>query len=206
MDYIPVPNTVQLELIQSWQGQVVENVLHYVKASPWNSDQMTELAEEAKEQFNATILTQLTSTLQLTMIRVTDLSSQTGSVVNYGTGLPAAGPQGSPSLPNNVAVVFTKRTELRGRSFRGRIYQPGLVEGAVVANSVTNPTLQNLRNGWDGMRLLTLTIAVDEALMVVVSRYADKAPRVTGVATLVSAITTDGVIDSQRRRLPGRGS
>jgi len=206
MDYIPVPNTVQLELIQSWNGQVVENVLHYVKASPWNADEMEELAEQAKDQWNTSIRTQISDQLSLTEIRVTDLASQTGSVVNYGTGLPITGGQSSPSLPNNVAVVFTKRTALRGRSFRGRIYQPGLIEGSVIGNNVTSSTLTNLRNGWDAMRLLPLTIAVDEGLMVVVSRYADLAPRVTGVATLVTSITTDGVIDSQRRRLPGRGS
>ena len=206
MDYIPVPNTAQLELIQSWNGQVVENVLHYVKASPWNADQMAELAEGAKEQWNTSIRSQISDQLSLTEIRVTDLASQTGSVVNYGTGLPIMGAQASPSLPNNVAVVFTKRTALRGRSYRGRIYQPGLVEGSVVGNTVTGATLSNLRNGWDDMRVIPLIIAVDEGLMVVVSRYQNLAPRVTGEATLVTAITTDGVIDSQRRRLPGRGS
>ena len=51
----------------------------------------------------------------------------------------------------------------------------------------------------------TLPVTLDPWSMVVVSRYENNAPRAEGIATLVDRLSSDGVIDSQRRRLPGRG-
>lgn len=206
MPYIPVPNCVRVELVQNWNAQVVQNVLHYVKASPWDLAHMNELAEVVKNAWNTNIRGQLSDQLSLTLIRITDLSSETAEVVNYATGLPLIGGQASPSLPNNVACVFTKRTALRGRSYRGRIYQPGLTEGSVTGNTIVSPTSTNLRSGWAAMMGLNLPVTADDALMVVVSYQNNNAPRTEGVASLVTSITSDFTVDSQRRRLPGRGN
>jgi len=41
---------------------------------------------------------------------------------------------------------------------------------------------------------------------VVVSRFHDNAPRTAGVVSFINAATVvDATVDSQRRRLPGRG-
>lgn len=204
MPYIPVPNTAQLELIYDWGGQVCETVLHYVKASPWTVDLLTDLCESATLEWDAVMQTQMPTTLSLIGVRATDLASQTGAVVNYGTGLPLAGTAVSPSLPNNVALVVTKRTALRGRSYRGRLYHPGLNEGQVTGNIVGPSSVATIVGLWNNF--LSLAVTGDEANMCVVSRYNNLAPRVTGVATLVTNLTSDGFVDSQRRRLPGRGN
>ena len=204
MPYIPVPNTAQLELIYDWGGQVCETVLHYVKASPWDVSLLTDLCESAVLEWDAAFQTQMPSTLSLIGVRATDLASQTGAVVNYGTGLPLAGSGASPSLPNNVALVVTKRTALRGRSYRGRLYHPGLNEAQVTGNVVAPSSVASIIVLWNNY--LSLAITGDEALLCVVSRYNNNAPRTTGVATLVTGLTSDGFIDSQRRRLPGRGN
>ena len=206
MPFIPTPNAVQAELIYNWDSQICETVLDYVKASPWNSDSMAELAEGLLETWNANLKGSMPTTLSLIGVRVTDISSQTGPVVEQGIGLPSVGTAASPSLPNNVAIVFTKRTGLRGRSYRGRIYHPGLLESNVVGNTVDAVTAAALRSKWEAFLAIPLTVAADEALMVVVSRQNNNVPRAEGVATLVENLTTDGIVDSQRRRLPRRGA
>ena len=40
-------------------------------------------------------------------------------------------------LPNNIAAVISKRTALRGKSYRGRIYIPGVSEDDNVNNALT---------------------------------------------------------------------
>lgn len=204
MPFIPVPNTAQLELVYLWQGQRCQNVLHYVKASPWDITQLTELCEAAVVEWGAGLDIWASETLSLIEVVATDLSSQTGPVVNYAEGLPIPGSVESESLPNNCSMVITKRTQKRGRSYRGRIYVCGLTEGAVNGNQVNQANVTGLLAGWTAM--LSLAITDDEANMCVVSRYQEGQPLSQGIATLVTNLTTDGVIDSQRRRLPGRGA
>jgi len=203
MEYIPVPNTAQLEFVFNWGGQVCQNVLHYVKASPWTITNLEELCGAAIGEYVSQFNINNPTNMSLTMVRATDLSSQNGPVYESSDTLPATGSNGSPSLPNNCAVVVTKRTALRGRSYRGRIYHMGLTEGSVTENQVLAASMTGILSRWT--TLLALPLTADEALMCVVSRYNNNAPRTTGVATLVTNLTSDGFIDSQRRRLPGRG-
>lgn len=205
MPFIPTPNAVQAELVYNWDSQICQTVLHYVKASPWNPDSMAELAEGLLETWDSNLKGSMPTTLSLIGVRVTDISSQTGPVVEQNIGLPSTGTAASASLPNNVAIVFTKRTGLRGRSYRGRIYHPGLLEANVVGNQVDSTVASALRQKWEQFLAIPLTVAADEALMVVVSKQNNNVSRSEGVATLVTGLTTDGLIDSQRRRLPRRG-
>lgn len=203
MAYIPVPNTAQLELVFNWGGQVCQNVLHYVKASPWTLSLLEDLCGAAIGEYVAQFNVNNPTNMQLISVRATDLASQNGPVYETSDTLPATGANGSPSLPNNCAIVITKRTALRGRSYRGRIYHMGLTEGSVTENAVLGPSLTAIIGRWTA--LMGLPITGDEALMCVVSRYNGGVARETGVATLVTNLTSDGFIDSQRRRLPGRG-
>jgi len=200
MAFIPVPNTVQLEMVFNLQGEVCENVLHYVKASPWNIVDAADLAASAIVEWSAGVKNNVSDQCSLMNIKVTDISSQTGFVVDYGTGLPLAGTKTSPALPNNCTLVFTKRTALRGRSYRGRLYHLGLTEDMVAGNAVGGGNVAGMIVGYNAMRALAITD--DEGLMVVVSRKNEGVWRTVGEATLVTNITSDGVIDSQRRRLP----
>lgn len=206
MAYIPVPDVAQLELIMSWDTQRIENVLHYTKAGGYQLDDLGILAEALITAWGLGPRGSMSSAVTLLEVRATDLSAQNGPAVTITTGLPLAGLiTSTPSLPNNVAIVMTKRTPLRGRSFRGRLYHPGLVEGEVVNNQVVSGRVTGLLNSYNSLIEIT-DIESDVNQMVVVSRYANNAPRVTGVATPVFNFTTDGMIDSMRRRLPGRGA
>lgn len=203
MPFIPVPNTIEAEIVCVLDGQRCETVLHYTKASPWDTGEMTEAAVQLVARWNTNIKAHVPNTMTLVEIAITNLESQFAPGVTYGTGLPIAGTNASPALPNNVALCITKRTGLRGRAYRGRLYHYPLVEAVVINNKVDAAVAVTYVNAWK--TFLSFAITGDEPNMVVVSRQLNNVPRTTGVATLVLDMTTDALVDSQRRRLPGRG-
>lgn len=204
MPFVPVPLVVQAELIYTWDGQIVENVLHYEPSVPPTPALMEQLGAALVTWFNADVGPYVSNTVSLIEVKLTDLTTAFAPVVNFSTGLPITGDRVSASLPNSVALVMTKRTGLRGRSFRGRVYQVGLCEDQVTANAVIGTSLAGLITSWNNNIEITTAGATWE--MVVVSRWENNIERSEGLATEVTNFTTDGRIDSMRRRLPGRGS
>lgn len=205
MEYIPVPNVAQVELVYNWKGQVCQTVLHYTTGATYTQALLNTLALEVITVWKAQMPVVMPTDLSLIQVRAIDLSSQSGPVVNQATGLPAAGTMAGTSLPNNCACVFTKRTALRGRSFRGRIYHPGLTTGQVTGNALTVGALGGILLKYNNFLDITDQLA-NHHLLGVISRYENKLPRDTGIFTQVLNFTSDGVVDSQRRRLPGRGA
>jgi len=203
MPFIPVPDCVQVELVYLFDTQRVQNVLHYNPNGAYDPDEMIELGEALVSWFDTEMQPNLANTISLISVKVTDLATATAPAVEVTSGLPLTGTLSSPALPNNVSCVITKRTVFRGRSFRGRIYMAGITEADVTANTIAGARLTTWLNAWTAaMSFMTTGV---EWTMGVVSRYTDGAPRAEGIFTPVLGFTSDGVVDSQRRRLPGRG-
>lgn len=203
MAYIPVPDTVRAELVYNWDGVVCENILDFEAAAQPTLVTMAELGAHLVNWWDTSMQSAMPTNLSLINVKLTDLSTVDGPVLDYGTGLPLAGLSVSPSLPNNVALVLTKRTALRGRSYRGRVYIPGMVEANVTANTVAGALVTAFITAFGLIKSFSTT--TEDWVQGVVSRYNDGNPRITGVITPIVSFTSDGVIDSQRRRLPGRG-
>jgi hypothetical protein len=142
--------------------------------------------------------------LCLILIIARSLESETAPAVERSvTGTCGLG--ASPGLPGSVAFVITKVTALRGRSFRGRIYHIGLSEADVTGNTVGVASADSILQGWVQYRTAVETASASN--MSVVSCEANGVPRLIGVATPVTALVLrDNSVDSQRRRLPGRGT
>lgn len=117
---------------------------------------------------------------------------------------PTPGGVASPSVQNNVTWCVKFNTAGRGKSFRGRNYVPGIPQESVAANEVGAGYAGSLVSVYNG---LAGAVDLSGFAHVVVSHFTAGAPRVAG---LVSAVTScsysDLVVDSQRRRLPGRGT
>lgn len=204
MPYIPVVDVVQAELFMLWDGSNVENVLHFEPDTPPSLALMGELAAHLVTWWNANIKPLCAPQLQLNSLKLTDLSTEFAPVLNYNTGLPLVGTSATATLPNNVAFVVTKRTALRGRSYRGRIYVAGLTEGAVTGSVVAASVVTAYLNAYNLIK--SFSTAGAAWTMQVVSRHQGGVPLINGIATDVTGFTSDGVVDSQRRRLPGRGA
>jgi len=205
MAFVPVPDTAQFEIVYSWDGQIVENVLHYrILAGPITETALQDWTETLAAFVKDTLLPLAADTLTLLRVVAKAIDVLDGIFYVATTGLPAVGGGGSAALPNSVTAAYSWRTGLAGRSFRGRSFIPGLQEGQVTANALTPAAVTAYTNAWEQLR----TVGGSEGWeMVVVSTVSGGAPRVTGIATPVtSSFFADNTVDSQRRRLPGRGA
>jgi len=171
---------------------------------PADYDDLLELANQAIGEWVANVVVTWSPSVLFTGVRVVDLTTESSPVAESSTGLPVPGAQSGASLPNNVALVLTKRTQFRGRSYRGRIYHGGIPETSVTGNTVAAGYVTTAIANYTNLLALTTSLGVWE--MVVVSRYTNNAPRSSGIFSNVTGFTSDGVVDSQRRRLPGRGA
>jgi hypothetical protein len=204
MPFVPIPSTIRVEVVYSWDGQICENVFHVSTPNAINEAELDAVQEIFKDWYETYLSTTQSQTVSLVKYIVLDASDQYGVAKEYPPGLVYQGSiSTTPSLPNNVTFALRWNTGLRGRSFRGRTYHVGLVEGLVTQNAVNNDSLVSIVGSYG--ELLDMLDASSRSL-VVASKFQGNAPRTTGLATPIVTVTADGVIDSQRRRLPGRGS
>jgi len=204
MAYIPVADTVEVELFQRLHGQKIENTLYFRLTGGMTGADIIDLWNQLLIWWTTSFKVVLSEDLSLFGAKITDLSTQTGVSMNFNA--PTPNPTGDvefAALPGNVALTVSFRTNSRGRSYRGRNYVAGLAEPSVVGNTVDTSVITGLQDAYTDLISLPTSGGWE---WVVVSRYTNNAPRVTGVATLISsASVVDPYVDSQRRRLTGRG-
>lgn len=204
MAFIPVANTAQCELIYNYQGQICQNVLHFEYVSTVGGTELVNLANDLISWYTASIAVRVNDQVELTGVVAIDMTAQNAEAVEVGASV--TGSRGTPTvnpLPNNVTVAVKKVTGLRGRSYRGRLYHVGLDDAQVSGNVLDSTTASGFASGYNALVVYPWT---DTGwTYVVVSKYSGNAPRTAGVTTPVLSHTVDLTIDSQRRRLPGRG-
>jgi len=199
MAFIPVPNVVLASIGFINQGKAGSNNIHFMKTSAWALGDMIALGAELSTWLAAFPIAQASTQFSWVNWRIVNLETANSPVLESNLSPIVTGIEPSNPMPNNVAFVVTMRTELRGRSFRGRVYQSGLAEAHSLGNTVTTTYADAIRNWWDNT--LTFATPADSALAVV-SRYANNNPRPSGIATPVITMDTNTRIDTQRRRLP----
>lgn len=203
MAFIPVPNTALVEVRMRLDSQLVENTLYFEKDGGISGNDLANLGQTIVDWWSNYYNQNMSNQLQLREVYVTDLTSQTSDTATVVPSEPLSGLNPSPALPNSVSLTISFRTGGRGRSSRGRNYVVGLVEAAVTGNTVETSYATQLVNAYVQ---LASPPNVANFSWVVVSRYSNNAPRAEGVTAPVTAVVaTDLTVDSQRRRLPGRG-
>lgn len=203
MPFVPVPNTLMAEIRYLFDGEQAENTLYFEFGSTPGIADAEALADALFTWWDTNVKPIQSSAAALREIFVTDLSSQNSFTHARVTSPPSPGQAAGQGLPNNVTTVISLRTHQRGRSFRGRNYWVGLTESQVDVNTVSGTVLANIQAAY---------VAIQNAIQglgaqwVVVSRFSNGQPRTTGVTTPITSVATvDNTVDSQRRRLPGRG-
>lgn len=205
MAFIPVENTAQVRMEGRVDNQQVINDLYFrhttgaiaaadllalnTAISSWNVGQLM------------TILNEAYSGVACHARDLTTAIGFTSDVPMSGTG----GVSGE-AAPNNCTMAVSFRTSLSGRSNRGRNYVPCLTNSQVTGNNIDTTWAQSVVDAY--AQLLFGGGALPAGwVWVVVSRFTGGLPRVAGTFQEVfSVLVTDLVVDSQRRRLPGRGN
>lgn len=204
MPFIPVLNGATMEMRYTWQGEQVESVVGLVIPTNYNMNAFATLAANVVADWNTIVKPVTHTSCALRELYFTDQQSDSGSTFTFSTGLPSPGAATGDSMPNNCSCAISFRTPFRGRSYRGRNYPPGLPEEYASNNRVTSAW----QNAWLQFYAALFGRANDNSTPLgVISRYSGGLPRTQGQITPITAILyVDNVIDSQRRRLPGRGN
>lgn len=201
--YIPASNTAKVEVFFRQDSQQIENVFHVRGESAWSEVSLAELVNEFANWVSNTYADCWHTSCHAIAIKATDLSSVSGPVIESALDPEVAGVEtGSAALPSNVSLVIKWTTTQRGRSFRGRTYVPGLAAAFVSANTIT-PTYHATVVG--AASQLWSAIRAKNWDLVVVSYCNEKEWRTSAAVTQITGWSVDTTLDSQRRRLPGRG-
>lgn len=110
------------------------------------------------------------------------------------------------ALPPQCAAVLSLRTALKGRSYRGRVYLPGM--GEVSQSGGTWIAAQQAKYATIAAQLLAVfgpSGTNTDWRLAVISRWLNKVERATPVAVEVNAISADNLVRTQRRRVVGVG-
>lgn len=204
--FIPAPNCASVELIYLAAGQIIENTFHVQKSSPYSFADLQALRGLFNTWDQTTVSGIRASTTVLTRIRTKSLDASNGDTEDYTLPVPRAGSAGAAALPLNVTFCLRCITNSAGRSYRGRIYFAG------IPSNYLGATINEISASWANTMVSYLTnfkatLLAAGHTMVVVSYRNNKAWRTTAAATAITQWGyADLYLDSQRRRLSGRGT
>lgn len=202
------PNVARASVIQELFGQLVINTLYFANTGngsfSWNEANLNDLAFEVTQFWQNQMLGSQSSDLTLQGCDTYSLASSEAPAGNYRLPSPAQGGDVTGALPGSVALSVSFRTGGRGRTTRGRNYFGGIAETRVADNLVAQLTVDAIVAAYTTM--ITTTF-VPQTSWCVYSQFFEGQERLQGTFRFVTeVVVVDNVVDSQRRRLPGRGS
>jgi len=205
MPFVAAPNIIECQFRGTLDGQQVMNRIHVnVTGTPTEGDCAT-VAAAAAQWWLDNVQDLVVVTASLREVFCKSLEEENGPQASFTAGLPASGTIDLDGLPNNCALCVSLRTGLSGRSARGRWFWYGFADTQANGSTVVG----GVRDSIDAaMTNLLAVIEALSALWVIVSFIHNGAPRAGGPVYFVvtNIVIIDDTIDSQRRRLPGRGN
>jgi len=185
-------------------GVPLANVLNFRRLSGYDQAHIDDLATAIDIAVGADYLPILASAVSYSHVLVRGLESVI-DLTSSASASAGSGAVGGATMPNNVSLVATLRTGFTGRSARGRFYAMPMSSSSLAS--------QNTLDGAIGSGLESFLEACVVAgastgwEMIVLSRYTLGAKRSVAIGTPVTDIEIRNLlVDSQRRRLAGRGS
>lgn len=205
MPFVAAPNIVQVEMrytldAQKCENRIMVNVLH----EPTVAD-MTAIASNVSNALITEWLPLLPNTLVYTELFCRSMHVQNGPQASFPiTPAQGTGTNIGSALPNSNTLCVSLRSNLAGRSARGRLYWPALMETVVVGNTVDTAHVTAITNA---VRAIDVNLTAAGFLWEIVSFFSNKVPRPGGPVyfEVSDILVVDRIVDSMRRRLPGRG-
>lgn len=198
MAFIATPNCVEVVDKGIQNGVPVVNVTHWKVTGAINTALLTAVATTYKGWVDGYKLPMLDSSFVQQSITAKDVSVANGEEValTYTSG--GNGTAGNAPMAANAAICISLRTIKTGRSFRGRFYLGGLEQTYLLtAQNITTASASSISAAFAALISLMTTAGY---ILGVLSKFAAKVARVTGLLTDVIGIVVDTKVDSQRRR------
>lgn len=209
MAFVPAVDTARVCVNQTLHGQLICNILHFTKAGGWSAADLTALANAVIAAWNTRVGPVQSTDVQYTNVQARDMSAQDAEIIEVPFPALSGGDVVGAALPGNCATCVSFRTGFGGRSRRGRIYLSGLVESLITGNQLSeghrNTIQQNMNAFIADMLAAGFQLAV-ASYFSGVAPGGGSLPRATALVTPILTALVDGWVDSQRRRLQGRGN
>lgn len=203
--FIPGAGVVSIELIYSQASIVMENQIHVHYGFDPNIDDLHVLRDVAIDWFEDVYRPGIANNLALVRVRTKSLASSDAVMEDYALPSAIFGTNSGGHLPPNATFCIKLATASAGRSARGRWYVAGL----------TSAQLSTIATVTTGFRdfvvdaLNTLKDALSDAsttLVVASFRHDNEWREEIQTYDVTNFVAVDLNVDSQRRRLLGRGS
>lgn len=203
MAFVPTPGVAKVALHGILVLEDIINTLWFASPDEWDAAHLQVLADATFSWFTTHVLPFLAASFTALSSTATDQSTDGGvQATHIGAGTDVGGASGA-SAPANASLVVSFRTDRTGRSYRGRNYIAGIPMAQVNTPTTVLPAYQ--AGVMAAYAELSGTESAANCTHVVVSKFHNKVARPAGVPTTVMAYSADNRIDSQRRRLAGRG-
>lgn len=201
----PCPNTISVRLFGDLSGEMVINDLAFVKESgAVTFVDVTDVGNAIGDWYRDSVVPLLDDRYYFMQMVAVDLSNPvsykfTGPYATQG-GVSGGG------APNNVSFCLSFKSGLSGRAGNGRNFLPGIPLQYLSGNLVNEEPLAALLAAYSALLAEGEGVIPAGFHWCVVSRRLAGVDRVPAVPVFVtSVVATDNIVDSQRRRLPGRG-
>lgn len=202
MPFVPALNIAEVFVEHQFNGKPgVGWVLHYESSlGAWTAPTLQDCGEALRDWWNTHMKSQVNANTILTRIRLRDITVQNGLVFDLTNGMPITGTLSGTSPSANVAFSLKKNTGFSGKSFRGRIYQMGMIEADIDQNFILAVRANAYVAAWT--EALFLGGGVADYGMVLASKYSNGGPRSTAQINPVTSITYEDLrVDTRRDRL-----
>lgn len=204
MAFIPIPNGIALTFYftsasQNWQFSLTLRK----SAGEVEITDLQQATADGSAWWTSFLKPQLATSTSLTSIVASDQSVEGGN--QYQATVNEAATGSGSAVPLNACVVISGRTAKRGRSYRGRSYLSGLRDAilGVSMNAISSAFASTLAGGFASLASTLDGHGLDH---VIASKQHNGAPVNPAETNEVTAYVVDTNIDSQRRRLTGRGT
>jgi hypothetical protein len=187
-------------------GVPMANVHNVLCPAPATPGDLTAIAAVFQAWWTSELRTGLSVATSWLGADLTALDSSGSPFLAYNNSGPITGSFSGGIYPPNVSLAVSLRTGLSGRSFRGRLYMPGVSTVAPISGGFHIPaSIAFWQPLYDALRTRLITAGYHWC---VVSYYSgmtsahEKIPRAVGIATPITAVVIGRRSDSMRSRLP----
>lgn len=196
------PEVCKVSLIMTQDTRTFVNTFHVDKVTEWSLPEMITLAGEVRDWWVNFYRAACPIDVSLLQVQVRKYDPLAPLAFDLNVSPPSPGLRGGGPTPRNASVTTSWRTGLAGRRFRGRIYLPGVQEGDAGPDDRISSVLVNLMVAAAAELIVG---ALTQGVLTVFHMPKDPPTPYDNTGTDVLTAVVENIIDSQRRRLPGRG-
>lgn len=197
------PNVCKVVMVFARDTRQTINTFHVESNATWDLSRMGAIASLFKVWWATYYAAAVPTNVALTLVQVRLLDPTNPLAVDLPVSPSVPGARTGTPEPGNVTLTVSWRTGLAGRAYRGRIYSAGISEFDVSLTDTATSTLLALLAA--AAAQLISQLANNSTPLVVFHRPHTPPHPLDNLFTVVTSYVMENLIDSQRRRLPGRG-